>query len=197
MNPDAKRGAARSETPARRWPVHRCSDARPRPGVSKPLAQMPYQTVGDLALTFPAGRLGRELPARSRSRDGNGSRLLHQRRRDVLARGVRERARPGHRHAADGQPSRADLLRGAHADASAGDGRGDGGRGSRDARRQWRRRRHHRGWPSHDGRLEIRGSRPRDPDRGHAPRRAAMRVRRPRRRRGDVAHRGGDQLPDL
>ena len=43
--------------------------------MSKPLAQMPYQTVGDLALTFPEIEVRRELPARSRSGDGNGSRL--------------------------------------------------------------------------------------------------------------------------
>ena len=78
--------------------------------MSKPLAQMPYQTVGDLALTFPEVDVGRELPARSRSDDGDGARVLHQRRRDVLARGVRERTRPGHRRAADRQPSRPDLF---------------------------------------------------------------------------------------
>ena len=59
----------------------------------------------------PGGRFRRELPARARPHDGDGSRVLHQRWRDVLARGVRERPRPGHRRAADRQPSRTDLLR--------------------------------------------------------------------------------------
>ena len=117
--------AARGPASARRAQVRRGGEARRREGDVEAARADAVPDGRRSGADVSAGRCGRELPARSRSGDGDGSRVVHERWRDVLARGVRERTRPGHRRAADRQPSRADLLRGADADAAARDRRGD------------------------------------------------------------------------
>ena len=63
--------------------------------MAKPLAQMPYQTLGDLALTFPqvesVDDYRRDLDLTTATAHVSST----SRRRHVRARGLRERARPG------------------------------------------------------------------------------------------------------
>ena len=49
--------------------------------MARPLQQMPYEPVGDLTLNFPGHWDGERLPARTRSRHGDGERPLHRQRR--------------------------------------------------------------------------------------------------------------------
>ena len=191
-----ERRASRSAAPPRRAQVPRGGEARRSEGDVEAARADAVPDGRRSRADLPGDRFGRELPARARPGNRDGSRLLHQRWRDVLARGVRERARPGHRRTADRQPSWLHLFRDPHGDASAGDGGGCGRRRPRDAGRQRRRRRHDRRRPSHERRPSIRSSRARAPDRGHAPRQRRCR-RRPQCRRRHAAHRRGDQLSDL
>ena len=110
--PRRERRAPRSQAPARRAQILRGGEARRSEGDVEAARADAVPDGRRSRADVPGGRFRRELPTRSRPRDGNGSRVLHQRWRDVLARGVRERPRPGHRRAADRQPSRTDLLRG-------------------------------------------------------------------------------------
>ena len=119
-----ERRAARGAAPPRRAQVHRCGEARRREGDVEAARADAVPDGRRSRADVSAGRCRRELPARSRPGDGDGSRVLHQRRRDVLARGVRQRARPGHRRAADRQPSWQISFEARHADAAARDGRG-------------------------------------------------------------------------
>ena len=96
--------------------------------MAKPLAQMPYQTLGDLSLTFGAvdtvERYRRDLDLTTATAHVSytvGATTFN-------ARGLRERAGPGDRRASDSKPAGPDLVRGADADPAAGDRRGDGGR---------------------------------------------------------------------
>ena len=109
--------------------------------MSKPLAQMPYQTVGDLALTFPqvdsVENYRRDLDlatATAHVSYVSGGVTFS---REVFA------SAPDQVIVVRLTASRrwADFLRRAHADASACERRGDRGRRPRDARRQrrWRR----------------------------------------------------------
>ena len=83
VNPDAK--AALPEV-RRLLTEGRYGDAAALAGKSvmaKPLVQMPYQTLGDLGLTFARRRGRRALPARPGPLDGHGARVVHDRQRHL------------------------------------------------------------------------------------------------------------------
>ena len=102
--------------------------------MAKPLAQMPYQSLGDLSLTFgdvdavEAYRRDLDLTTATARVSYTVGDVV------VRARGLRQRARPGDRRASDREPARPDLVRSAPVHVAARDGRGDGRRRSRDAR---------------------------------------------------------------
>ena len=138
--------------------------------MSKPLAQMPYQTLGDLALTFPATEAvenyRRELDLETATTrvsyvsDGvTFSREIFASAPDQVIVVRLTASRPGRI-----------SLRGPAGDAAARDGRGHGRRRRRHARGQWRRRWHHRGWTTDDRCPALRSAGPRPCDRRDAPR---------------------------
>ena len=71
--------AAGGPAPARRWALRRRRQLASQKVMAKPLAQMPYQTLGDLTLTFPDADVVERLPARSRPRHGDRARAVLQR----------------------------------------------------------------------------------------------------------------------
>ena len=164
--------------------------------MSKPLAQMPYQTVGDLALTFPqvdsVENYRRDLDLTTATTHVSYTTGGVTFSREVFASAPDQvivvrlgASRPGQIsfEARMQTPQRATVEATADGDLVMRGVNGDGAGTTADGRPL-------------TGRAAIRSARPRGHERRNPPRQWRRRGR-PRRRRRHVAHLGGDQLSDL